>query len=247
MLKALIVDDEKPVRTAIGTLGAWSRFQIEQPLMAENGKEALRILREVRPEIVFLDINMPIMNGLDFLKKASGEFPNTCFLIVSGYDDFTYAQTAIRYGAQDYLLKPVVEEELNGAILRAVQTLCPDFSIDAQKEKNLAPDEIIEIIHDYIENNYSQNIKLSMFADKYYFSKEYLTRQFKARYHCGIYEYVLKVRMKRAKELLLDPENKIQEIAERVGYADHNYFSKAFRTYYGVTPSAFRQEAGIIG
>ena len=84
-----------------------------------------------------------------------------------------------------------------------------------------------------------------MFADKYFFSKEYLTRQFKARYHCGIYEYVLQVRMERARELLLDPGIKIQDISQRVGYSDNNYFSKAFRTYYGISPTAFRQERGL--
>ncbi|MEI3138287.1 MAG: helix-turn-helix transcriptional regulator [Lachnospiraceae bacterium] len=92
---------------------------------------------------------------------------------------------------------------------------------------------------------YSSNIKISQFADKYFFSKEYLTRQFKARYHCGIYEYVLQVRMERARELLLNPEIEIQEIAQRVGYANNNYLRKAFRTYYVISPTAFRQENGL--
>ena len=102
-----------------------------------------------------------------------------------------------------------------------------------------------QAIHDYIDKHYSTNIKISQFADKYFFSKEYLTRQFKARYHCGIYEYVLQVRMERARDLLLNPDIKIQDIAQRVGYTDNNYFSKAFRTYYGISPTAFRQEQHI--
>jgi two-component system response regulator YesN len=80
-----------------------------------------------------------------------------------------------------------------------------------------------------------------MFSEQFYFSKEYLTRQFKARYHCGIYEYVLQKRMERARELLRDPDIRIQDVARRVGYADNNYFSKAFRSYYGISPSAWRQ------
>lgn len=247
MYKALIVDDEKPVRIAISKLGKWSRFQIEPPLMAANGKEALTTMREIRPDIVFVDMYMPIMNGSDFLKAASEEFPGTRFIVISGYDDFSYAQQAIRYGAVDYLLKPIVEEELNDAILRTIQTIDPDFiPLDEESEEtNLNSDAVIDIIHDYIDKNYSQNIKISMFADKYFFSKEYLTRQFKARYSCGIYEYVLQVRMERARELLLDPAIKIQDIAQRVGYVDNNYFSKAFRTYYGISPTAFRQERGL--
>lgn len=247
MYKALIIDDEKPVRIAVSKLGKWSRFCIEPPLMAANGKEALATMREVHPDIVFVDMHMPIMNGSEFLKEASEEFPDTRFIIISGYDDFTYAQQAIRYGAVDYLLKPVVEKDLNEAILRTMQAICPGFvPLDEEEEEtNLDTDTVIHIIHDYIDKNYSQNIKISMFSDKYFFSKEYLTRQFKAKYHCGIYEYVLQVRMERARELLLNPEIKIQDIAQRIGYTDNNYFSKAFRTYYGVSPSAFRQSGGI--
>lgn len=247
MYKALIVDDEKPARIAISKLGKWAQFQIEPPLMAANGKEALAAMREVRPEIVFVDMNMPIMSGTKFLRLASADFPGTCFIIISGYDEFAYAQQALRCGALDYLLKPIVEEHLNAAILRAVRTLCPGFEPVPKKEEetNLNPDTVVEIIHDYIEKNYSKNIKISMFADKYFFSKEYLTRQFKGKYHCGIYEYVLQVRMARAKELLADPALKIQDVAQRVGYTDHNYFSKAFRTYFGISPSVFRQEIGI--
>lgn len=242
MYKALIVDDEKPVRIAISKLGKWAHFGIEAPYMAGNGKEALSIMREIRPEIVFVDMQMPIMNGLDFLENASKEYPEIRFIIISGYDDFTYAQKAIRYNVIEYLLKPVEEEDLNNAILRAVKSICPEFEplSEQQEATNLDSDTVIEIIHDYIEKNYSRNIKITNFSEKYYFSKEYLTRQFKAKYGYGIYEYVLQVRMTRAKELLQNPEIKIQEVAERVGYADKNYFSKAFRTYYGESPTEYR-------
>lgn len=65
MWKTLIIDDEKPVRIAISKLGKWSHFQIEPPLMASNGKEALTIMREIHPDLVFVDISMPIMDGID--------------------------------------------------------------------------------------------------------------------------------------------------------------------------------------
>ncbi len=244
MLKALIVDDEKPVRIAVSKLGRWSRYGIELPQMASNGKEALSVMRELKPEIVFVDMSMPIMNGIDFLRLASQEFPDTSFVVISGYDDFQYAQQAIHYGIIDYILKPVDEDELNQAIQRAVKKQRPNFVPGEQEESESrpGPDEIAEVIREYIDRNYSSSIKVSMFADRYFFSKEYLIRQFKEKYGCGIYEYVLQVRMKRAKELLLSSDIKIQDIAERVGYSDKNYFSKAFRTYYGVTPSAIRQE-----
>lgn len=247
MYKALIVDDEKPVRIAISKLGKWSQFQIDPPLMAANGSEALTLMRDVHPQIVFVDMNMPVINGTEFLKIASEEFPESRFIVISGYDEFSYAQHAIRCGALDYLLKPIVEKDLNAAIEKAVHSIGLNSASNTEKkeETNLDADTVVTIIHDYIDKNYHTNIKISQFADQYFFSKEYLTRQFKARYHCGIYEYVLQVRMEHARDLLLNPEIKIQDIAQKVGYADNHYFSKAFRTYYGVAPSAFRQEHGL--
>lgn len=93
----------------------------------------------------------------------------------------------------------------------------------------------------YIDNHYFEDIKISMFTEKYYLSREYLMKLFKQQFGYGIHEYVQKVRMDKAKELLNDPSLKIQDIAERLGYKDKNYFSKAFRNYYSVSPSEYRE------
>lgn len=111
----------------------------------------------------------------------------------------------------------------------------------SQREE-ISPDEAVSIIKDYIDSHYCQNIKITMFSEKYFFSTEYLTRLFRGKYGFTIYEYVLKLRMERAKELLEDEDNKIIDIAERLGYADNHYFSKAFRTYYDISPSQYRKD-----
>lgn len=98
----------------------------------------------------------------------------------------------------------------------------------------------IRIIKDYIDKNYFEDIKVTMFVDKFYMSREYLMKLFKQKFGCGIYEYVQKIRMEKAKELLYDGSIKIQYISRMLGYSDHNYFSKAFRHYYGITPSDYR-------
>ena len=113
MYKALIVDDEKPVRTAIAALGKWAAFGIETPAAASNGMEGLACMRELHPDIVFVDMRMPVIGGPEFLKQASDEFPQSKYIVVSGHNEFSYAKIALQNGALDYLLKPVVEEELN--------------------------------------------------------------------------------------------------------------------------------------
>lgn len=240
--KVLITDDEKPVRIAISKLGAWAKYHIDPPVYAENGKDALKAVFEIHPSIVFVDIEMPIMNGIEFLKQVYGTQEKCEFVVISGYDDFSYAQSAIRYGVTDYLLKPVIPEDLNGAIDKIMRRLYPDEDFSKEPEDEaLSAEQVVELIHHTIDTKYSEDIGIQDFADRYFFSKEYLSRLFKSEYKTGIYEYLTDTRMRRAEELLCDPDIKITDIAARVGYPDNNYFSKAFRNYCGMRPSEFRK------
>lgn len=244
MYKALIIDDEAPVRKAILALGRWSAYHIETPLTATNGREALKTMWEVRPDIVFVDMQMPVMNGIEFLKQASLDFPKSKYIVISGFDTFQYAQSALKNGAIDYLLKPVIADDLDGAIRKAVTLLNGDRGISepaAESSTTVSIDEVIEIIKSYVDKNYCAEIKIAMFADKYFFSKEYLSKAFKRKYDYGIYEYALKLRMERAVELLADDTITIKDISDRLGYSNNNYFSKAFKTYYDISPSEYRE------
>ena len=120
MYKALIIDDEKPVQIAIQKLGKWKYYGIEPPRLAVNGRDGLQAMREFHPEIVFL-------------QTASEEFPDSQYVVVSGYDQFSYAQQALHYGACEYLLKPVEEDALNGAIEKAILRIDPNASFDSNK------------------------------------------------------------------------------------------------------------------
>ena len=255
MSKALIIDDEKPVRIALEKLGDWQKYDITEILMASNGKEGLEVMRLQEPEYIFLDICMPIMNGLEFLECAKEEYPNSQFIIVSGYDDFHYAQNALRFGATDYLLKPVDRQSINNALEHAAKKLAValEEQMQAQSAESASPTEtnssdkytteqIVEMIHNYIDEHFYENIKITMFSERFFFSKEYISRAFKAKYQYGIYEYVLKVRMEKACKLLQDESIKIQDVGESVGFQDNNYFSKAFKNYYNISPSEYRRD-----
>ncbi len=248
MYRSLIIDDEKPVHAAIIALGKWRDLKVQTPFSAYNGKDGLSCMRELHPDLVFLDMNMPIMNGISFLKIASEEFPDAKFIVVSGYDDFNYAHAAIKGGAIEYLLKPIAEEELNHAIAMAVEGLQlsnREHDTLLSETQEISPIEIIDDIKDYVTKNYCDDITVSMFSEKYFVSKEYLSKLFKKKHGCGIYEYALNLRMSRAKELLLDQNMQIQQIAERLGYSNSNYFSKAFKNYYQLSPSEFREKYEI--
>lgn len=117
-----------------------------------------------------------------------------------------------------------------------------EFYIDVVR-KSESGNRAFEVgdIKQYIDNHYFEDIKISLFTDKYYLSREYLMKLFKQQFGFGIHEYVQKVRMGKAKELLNDSNLKIQDISEMLGYKDKNYFSKAFRNYYSVSPTEYRE------
>lgn len=122
MITILIVDDEKLERNGIKFLLKREEEELEI-LEAENGKAALGILGTRPVDILFSDIKMPYMNGLELTKKAREMYPGMEIVIFSGYNDFTYARDALRYGVVDYVLKPVDPTEFHKTFVRITEKL----------------------------------------------------------------------------------------------------------------------------
>ncbi len=112
MTKILIVDNEEEIRLGLKDLIEWEMDNFEVSGLAENGLEALEIIKKSPPDIMLLDVRMPVLNGIDLLKLLKEENINICTIIISGYDEFNYAREAMKYGAKDYILKPCDHEEI---------------------------------------------------------------------------------------------------------------------------------------
>jgi len=112
MLKLIIADDEKWVRMTIKSLIPFDKLGLTLSCEAANGVEALELCCQYEPDILLTDIMMPGLTGLDLIKEARLLLPGLRIVIISGYSDFEYAKTAMKYGITDYLLKPIDENEL---------------------------------------------------------------------------------------------------------------------------------------
>lgn len=114
MLKVAIADDEEFVLKSLKNKILMADKTVTITGCARNGREAMQILENSRPDIFFVDINMPQMDGLTFIRRMKKQYRelNTKFVIVSGYDDFQYLKEAVRLGVCDYLRKPVMQDEL---------------------------------------------------------------------------------------------------------------------------------------
>lgn len=118
MVTLLLADDEAEIRAGLRTIVNWENYGIELIGTARNGAEALDMVRYYEPDIVITDIQMPGINGLELVRRAREEQFDCMFVILSGYDDFQYAQAAIKQGVTDYILKPVIVDEFISLIQR---------------------------------------------------------------------------------------------------------------------------------
>lgn len=112
MYKILVVDDEIIVREGIRDIIPWNENGFELIGAVENGVEAIKIIDTQIPDIVLTDICMPFMDGLELANYISEKYPNIKVLILTGYDNFEYAQQAVKLRAYDFLLKPITAKQL---------------------------------------------------------------------------------------------------------------------------------------
>ncbi|MGE4454410.1 MAG: response regulator [Sphaerochaeta sp.] len=108
----VLVDDESAVREGIRSRTPWERYNFTVVGEAGNGIEALELVEELHPDVVITDIRMPYLDGMELIKKIRQAHPATTMVILSGYDEFTYAQQAMHYDVSEYVLKPVSVDDL---------------------------------------------------------------------------------------------------------------------------------------
>ncbi|QOR67195.1 response regulator [Cytobacillus suaedae] len=252
-MKAIIVDDEKHVREGLLLLANWDQFGITTILEAQDGDEAMNLISEHKPEIIFTDMRMPKVDGISLLKWIHSAKLSSKTIVVSGHDDFEYMRNAIYYNSFDYILKPIDPELLNEALERAVNEWKMDSSslgdveeviVDSNVEKE---ETSMKKIGEYLKKNYQYEINLQEIADSFYLSREYISRRFKQEFNETITDYLTRIRMEKAKEMLKNQQLKIYEIAYQVGYQNEKYFSKVFKKFVGCTPNEYRSQALTSG
>ncbi|PAB56791.1 response regulator transcription factor [Anaeromicrobium sediminis] len=234
MLRALVVDDEKSSGEIIKYLVNMNNFPIEIIGHAYSGDEAIDLIHKLKPQVVFIDIQMPVYNGLQVMEKINSSYDGAIkFIVITAYAYFEYAQQALRLGAKDILLKPID----NNQFIKTIKE-----NIDFIYTKNETFNEIIN----YINNNYEKNLELNKCAQHFYLSPNHLSRMFKKYLNKNFITYLNELRIKKAQELLIESNLTIQEISHLVGYNNLNYFYRNFKQCHNTTPKKFREKHSTI-
>lgn len=239
-LKVLLVDDEIIIREGFKRLFDWEEHNCEVVGEAADGLEALGKIDSLLPDIVIMDINIPIMNGLKVIQCSRMKHPSTAFIIVSGYDDFSYCQQALRMQITDYILKPVNYDEF-GSCIDNLKVSLYNQRIEESKSENEPEERLIVGITKYIQEHLADDISLSSLADEFHLNPQYISQLFKNEIGVGFLAYLTNIRVEKAKKLLLTTALPITEIAELSGFSDYRVFTKVFKRSENVTPSQYRR------
>lgn len=135
MYKIVIVDDDILIRKGIRNVIRWKDLECEICAEASSGEEALKVIEEVKPDIVITDIKMPNMDGIELIDRIKRTIPQCKIVILTAYREFEYAQRAIKIGAFDFLLKPTKVEDIINVIKKAINEIKKEKTIVEELEK----------------------------------------------------------------------------------------------------------------
>lgn len=257
MFKVLIAEDEPLIRKGIIYCTDWARLNCGIPLEASNGEEA-EMIRQHRPDIVLLDVNMPLMDGLDALFQTRGLYFFVP-IVVTGYSDFDYAKRAMYSGVQRYLLKPVVASELEEAIRFAQQKLehhrLMAHELARQTDTTQTLGELpvqqgksqpVRQVMAYVEEHYPEKITIGIMAQKFHYSETLLIRRFKSETGINFSEYLTHFRLQKATAMMRETDRSISQIAEACGFSEYRYFRGVFQKKIGCSPTQYAQDVRLM-
>ncbi len=247
MLKVLVVEDEEMIRKGIVLAVDWAALDCVVVGEAANGAEALKAVDRLNPSLIITDLKMPQMDGLEMLRRLRERGNNVYVIILTAYDSFTYAQSALRLGAVDFLLKPFHDGDLEQAVTALRKRIGGEERADSALPGLKRGDKSKYVLEamDYIGAHYQDpNISISAIAQDLGISEGHLSHTFKKETDYTLLNYLTRYRVHKAMELLRDCRVKVYEVAAQVGYRDITYFSATFKKVTGVTPSEYQDTSG---
>ena len=253
MYKVAIIDDEPIIVRGLCQSVAWEKYGCEVVGTAGNGLEGRALIQEKQPDMIFLDICMPEMDGLTMVAALKSQYGDMQITILTGFRDFEYAKTALNLGVVRFLLKPSNMDEIEEAIRHMISNverlrrreegMTEEPSAEGEEVKDheeIANNFIVRNAIAYMEEHYQEKLLLSEVAEKVYVSQWHLSKLLNRENGQNFSEILNGIRIKKAEELLKDPALRISDIAEAVGFLEVAHFSRVFKKITGMSPGDYR-------
>lgn len=242
MYRVMLIDDEESARKLMRASINWESLDMEVVGEAASGIEAINVIDDMKPDIAFVDISMPFMNGIEFTEVATKRYPNLIIIIMTAFDQFEYARKCVSLPVFEYMLKPIIRSEVT-EVLEKVKKKLDERS---DKDDNQEAEPVFEMeassidqIKKYIEANYTDSkLNLTSVAQTFGFSASYLSRKFKQETGKNFVEFLTECRMNAAMKLA-QTNMKMFNASNEVGIPDPNYFGRCFKKYTGMSYSEY--------
>ncbi len=243
-MKIFVAEDEQRARIGLCRLIESCAPEHELIGMASNGRDALERIMLLKPDVAFTDIKMSFLDGLSLIKEVRDRGGEVEFVIVSAYADFDFAREAISLGVNDYLLKPVVREELLKTLEKLEDKLANRGDNRSKRKsslKDLYPNvhPMIAKALEFIESSYSEHISQKELAAEVGLSPEYFSYLFAREVGEKFSIFLRNYRIEQAKELYRTGECDRKDVPYAVGFTDLKYFSKVFNSVTGTSLSQY--------
>lgn len=253
MYKLLIVDDETQILEGMKYTLNWAKYGVDEIETALSYGEAVEKAVKMKPDIGLFDVCIGDKRGYDIINELNALQLKTVYIMISGFNEFGYAQKAIRCGARDYLLKPVEREKLQPIVEKIiVQDL--HGTLENISSNPVETDPVLGVRYDSLSNlvnriliivksEYNQGMNLKTVADKFKMNSTYLGQIFLKETHLKFSEYLMVYRLLCAHDMILGTDKKISYIADSVGFSNANYFYMRFHDFFNLSPLDLRERA----
>lgn len=171
MYKLMIVDDEQIEREGMAQFISWEKYDIELSGTAWNGLDAYEQIQVNQPDIVLTDMKMPVMNGIELIKRLSENFPDIRVIVLSGYGEYEYTSQAMEYGIRHYILKPCDEDKIVSVLEEVKQ------EIEEQRKKDQQERELYTIHRQVLPHAKEEIFRRLLLKGKFSKEEEELVRQ----------------------------------------------------------------------
>ena len=241
-MRMIVVEDEQRSREGLCRLLSTLPGEHQLVGQASNGSAALEMILQLKPDVVFTDVKMPVMDGISLIASVRSYHVQTEFVITSGYADFEFARQGIALDVADYLIKPVTQED----VLRVLEHVERRISGGKPKApgsrlRSKYPDAHPTILKslDILENAYAGKLNQRDLAAELGVSPEYFSYLFSRNIGMTFSEFLRRLRIEKAREMYASGECPKQEVPYAVGFSDAKYFAQVFRSITGESPAEY--------
>lgn len=233
--KVVLVEDERLILKGLERLFKWEKYGFEVVFSTTSSNEAYEYICTHETDVLFTDIKMREMTGLDLIAKLKENGVEPLCVVISGYDSYKYMRSSMRLRVFDYCLKPLSNDDAE-EVLKNLRAYFDGSTAEIEDESNVRLGEIIE----YINQNFDNKISLKELSERFFFNMNYLSYALKKELGMTLTEYLKKIRMEKARSLIREGKT-TTETAILVGIIDYAQFHKMYKKYWGKTPKEDRE------